>query len=267
MVLLTGYFATIRLPVPDLLLWIIAQLSFVQFYNPPFLRHYGVGVLNGRMWTITVELQFYVLVPVVCALLRLRRVSKRLSNGLLFALVLVFLLINQLYVTDDVRYAGALWYKLAGVLFVPWFYMFLAGVLYQRNFDVIRTWLGEGSWRCSSLYCVAGFIGSNCLGWGFGNTLSPLLFIALTAMIFAAAFSGIRLSDVLLRRNDLSYGVYLPHAGGQFLLGIGLGDSATSLLMIIGSTLALSYASRRWVEKAALSFKQHPLYQHSTAGT
>jgi len=267
-VLLTGYFATVRPPVSDLLLWIVAQLSFVQFYNPPFLRHYGVGVLNGSMWTITVELQFYVLVPVLYALLRLGCVSKQLSNGLLFVLVLVFLLINQLYVTDEVRYAGALWYKLAGVSFVPWLYMFLAGVLYQRNFDVIRTWLGGRFVALFTAYCMAALIGSNLLGWGFGNTLSPLLFIGLSAMIFGAAFSGTTLSDVLLRRNDLSYGVYIYHMPVvNFFLAMGLGGSATSLFMVIGSTLALSYASWRWVEKPALSFKQHPLYQHGTAGT
>jgi peptidoglycan/LPS O-acetylase OafA/YrhL len=41
----------------------LAQLSIVQFYNPDFLRGYGVGVLNGSLWTISVELQFYVMLP------------------------------------------------------------------------------------------------------------------------------------------------------------------------------------------------------------
>lgn len=266
-VLLTGYFATMRLPVPELLLWVVAQLSFIQFYNPPFLRHYGVGVLNGSMWTITVELQFYVLVPVLYAVLRSRRLSKRTSNGVLFALVLMFLLINQLYVANEVRSAGALWYKLVGVSFVPWLYMFLAGVFYQRNFDVIRTWLGGRFAALFILYCLAAFMGSDLLGWGLGNTLSPVLFIVLTAMIFAAAFSRSTLSDVLLRRNDLSYGVYIYHMPVvNLFLATGLASTVTSPLMVIGSTLGLAYASWRWVEKPALSFKQHPLYKHSTAG-
>src|SRR4029079_4132783 len=36
--------------------WFFAQITFGQFYNPDFLRSYGVGVLNGSLWTIPVEL-------------------------------------------------------------------------------------------------------------------------------------------------------------------------------------------------------------------
>ena len=46
-------------------IWCLGQLSFVQFYNPDFLRGFGVGVVNGSLWTIAVELQFYVAVPIL----------------------------------------------------------------------------------------------------------------------------------------------------------------------------------------------------------
>ncbi len=36
-------------------IWLFAQLTFVQFYNPDFLRSYGVGVINGSLWTIIVD--------------------------------------------------------------------------------------------------------------------------------------------------------------------------------------------------------------------
>ena len=65
---LTGYFNTVRPAPSEWLRWTAAQLSFAQFYNPEFMRHYGVGVLNGSMWTMTVELQFYALVPVLYVL-------------------------------------------------------------------------------------------------------------------------------------------------------------------------------------------------------
>lgn len=38
-------------------------MSFVQFYNPDWLRGFGTGVLNGSLWSIPVELQYYVLLP------------------------------------------------------------------------------------------------------------------------------------------------------------------------------------------------------------
>src|ERR1700746_3860251 len=62
MVWMTGYFSSVHLSVGSLLTWLLAQASIGQFYNPDFLRGYGVGVLNGSAWTITVELQFYLLV-------------------------------------------------------------------------------------------------------------------------------------------------------------------------------------------------------------
>jgi peptidoglycan/LPS O-acetylase OafA/YrhL len=265
-VALTGYFATVKPPAFNLVLWILAQLSFLQFYNPSFLRHYGVGVLNGSMWTITVELQFYALVPMLYTFLRIGQVSRRRANGLLLTLVLAFLLINQLYDYAAVRYAPTPWYKLIGVSFLPWFYMFLVGVLYQINFDAIRVWLGGRFLTVFVSYLIVALIGRDLLGWSVGNALSPPIFVALTAVIFAAAFSRSTLSDALLRRNDVSYGMYIYHMPVvNFVLAMGLGGSAASLPIAIVATLALSYLSWRWVEKPALSLKKHPLYQHIAA--
>jgi peptidoglycan/LPS O-acetylase OafA/YrhL len=54
-VALTGYFASVKPPVFDLAFWILAQVSFLQFYNPSFLRHYGVGVLHVSSYRASVE--------------------------------------------------------------------------------------------------------------------------------------------------------------------------------------------------------------------
>lgn len=51
---------------------IFAQLTASQFFNPAFFREYGVGVLNGSVWTILVELQFYFALPIVYWMLRLQ---------------------------------------------------------------------------------------------------------------------------------------------------------------------------------------------------
>ena len=53
----------VRFDFGEFAAWLAAQLTFFQFYNPEFLRTFGVGVMNGSLWTIPVELQFYFLLP------------------------------------------------------------------------------------------------------------------------------------------------------------------------------------------------------------
>ena len=55
--------------------WLAGQLSFGQFYNPEFFRGFGMGVVNGALWTISVELQFYLFLPLFYAVVfpRVRR--------------------------------------------------------------------------------------------------------------------------------------------------------------------------------------------------
>jgi peptidoglycan/LPS O-acetylase OafA/YrhL len=263
---LSGYFRTASVSLSALVLWAAAQLSIVQFYNPEFMRHYGVGVLNGSMWTITVELQFYILVPLLYAALRLRDMSRRHTNAALVALVLAFMIANQLFVHAAADHGKAFWYKLVGVSFAPWLYMFLIGVFVQRNFELILPMLQRRSVALIAGYFVLALIGERVLGWGFGNNLNPLQFMALSAVTFAVAFSAVTTSDRVLRRNDLSYGVYVYHAPViNLLLATRVAGGLGAVLLVIGASLALAYASWRLVEKPALGLKRHPLYQHTPA--
>ena len=71
----SGYMGETKAEFMDWTLLFLAKTSFLQFYNPDFMRSYGDGVLNGSLWTITVELQFYIMVPVIYALFNLKSKS------------------------------------------------------------------------------------------------------------------------------------------------------------------------------------------------
>lgn len=265
-VALTGYFSTVRPAPAEFLAWVAAQLSFLQFYNPEFMRHFGVGVLNGSMWTVAVELQFYVLVPPLYALLRVAAPAR--TNRLLCALIALFWAGNALYVAATGRHEGALWFKLVGVSFVPWFYMFLVGVLFQRNSARLVGWLG-GRWvPALVVYCLLAGLGSTLLRLNVGNTIGLPLFLALAVLTFAAAFTHPQLAERLLRRNDISYGVYIYHMPVvNVLIATGLAGSASGFPVALGLTLLCAALSWTLVEKPALRWKRHPLYAHEAAGS
>jgi peptidoglycan/LPS O-acetylase OafA/YrhL len=267
MVWLSGYRSPLKPSLHELLLWVLAQVSVGQFYNPEFLRDYGVGVLNGSIWTITVELQFYILVPVLYALLALQRAPQARTNHRLFLLVLLFLVMNEGYVLAAPHHAGELWHKLVGVTFVPWFYMFLVGVAAQRSFHSVQPYLARKFLVVLAGYCVLAWVLSSNFGWSLGNDLNPLFFSGLALLSLVAAFSRPELSDRVLRRNDMSYGVYLYHMPVvNLLLALGVAATPTALAAALGATLLLALGSWFVIEKPALRLKRHALYKH-TVGT
>jgi len=265
MVCATGFFDDVTVSIQDLVVWSAAQLSVVQFYNPQFMRQYGVGVLNGSMWTIAVELQFYVLVPLLYMFLRSRLVSRTAWNCALALLAVTFLIVNRVYLAGAAQHSQQLWYKLIGVSFAPWIYMFIVGILFQRNFCFLHRRLAGHFVILMTVYCASAVIGGRIAGWSTGNALHPVLFVILSLAIFAAAFSCRKLSEKLLGRNDVSYGIYLYHMPVvNFLLTQRLSTGATSLFVIAVATAVLAYASWKLIEKPALGLKRHPSYQHAS---
>src|SRR5690606_25016210 len=124
--------------------WLAGQATFVQFFNPDQFRGFGIGVANGALWTITVELQFYVFVPLLYATL-LGRWSGLVSNLLLTALFLISFLV---YRRLDIEMNGPGGYvatpipwKLVFVTLAPHLWMFLLGIAIHRHFGSLRTWL------------------------------------------------------------------------------------------------------------------------------
>lgn len=229
----------------------IAKSTIFQFYNPDFMRGYGDGVMNGSLWTISVELQFYVLTPILYFLMF--RTSS--SNWKLVISIVFFLACSIVFHAYRGVLSEELWYKIIRVSFIPWFYMFLVGVFFQRNFDFFYRFLCGKFVHCLLLY---GFIAlvARSLGADFGNSINPVMFFCLAALIFSAAYTRVTLSRDVLRRTDISYGVYIYHMPiVNFLLYSGYGSDARFALVAMVVTIALATASWIFVEKNFLRLK------------
>lgn len=236
----------------ELGLWLASQLSVLQFYNPDFLRTLPLGALNGSLWTISVELQFYTLLPLL-ALLARKKLCLWVAAA---ALAAVILWIAQPHAATPAALRG----KVLGVSLAPWLFFFLVGVcgrmIFERRPEIFRgkllLWaIGYGAWMAIEVMANLG-------GWG-GNFLNPISVVLLGGLTIAFAFTLPSLATRLLGSTDLSYGIYIYHVPIiNLLLAFAIaGGEAYFALACISSALAL--LSWRFIEKPALRFKPYSM--------
>jgi hypothetical protein len=114
-------------------LWVGCQGSVFQFWNPEFLRVFGSGVVNGSLWTISFEIQFYCATTLIYW--SMHRHSETDRNWVFAVLVAAFAPINHF--SADIQQSvsrkcsSELLGQLLSVSCLPWIYMFLLGVLSQ----------------------------------------------------------------------------------------------------------------------------------------
>lgn len=240
---------------PSFFAWILAQATCAQFYSAQFLRDFGLRALNGSLWTIPVELGFYVLLPVLYFGL-VNRLPRKWADGGLAVLSLA----SFAYWFHLSKYADeeSIFVKLQIASPLPHLYMFLIGVLLQRNFERIRPMVENRAsiWLAAFAIYMLAFN-----PWGMGRLSdSPLavlggrILLAATALSFA--FSWRSLSERALQGNDISYGVYLYHAFGIHLLThFGWKGTSLDLGLVTLATAIMATLSWRWIEKPAVSMK------------
>ncbi|KZZ60967.1 hypothetical protein A3762_14935 [Oleiphilus sp. HI0125] len=235
------------------------QLTVGQFYNPDFLRGYGVGVLNGSLWTIPIELQFYALLPLIY--LALRRLSFSAQNITLACLIFVMVLMNQINI-NLIAPQDTIYSKLFGVTVLPYLYMFLLGVLIQKNFRRVQPLFSGRFWNWLGLFVVWLAI---CFVANLpfqGNSLNPISSTLLGCLTISAAFSQTNLSH-WLQGNDISYGIYIYHMiiVNLFIETSPFQNNKVALITMLIATMATALASWKLVEKPCLKLKQSSIHK------
>ena len=251
MVFILGYLPRHEMDLFGLVFWSFTQLTFMQFYNPEFMRGFGTGVLNGSLWTITVELQFYCLVPLLYKFF-----IERIRERYFLAIIAVFWMANYSYGFFKENNSESFLLKLIGVSFIPWFYMFLVGVFFQRNKEVLHK-VFAGKWiYCLSVYVVVVVL-SDYIGVKWGNSIGVLPFTFLTILIFSFAYSFVGISEEVLKGNDISYGVYIYHMPIiNVIVFTGVVVGMTAVFTALTLTIAAGMLSWFLIEKRFLHMKK-----------
>ena len=257
----TGYLASQSWSLAQLTTWIIGQITFFQFYSPDFIRGFGSGALNGSLWTVTVELQFYVLIPLIYWMLA-RAASREQRTVMLAVLIIAFVVPNVVFqqLMLDEHNSQKLAMKLAHVSFLPWVYMFLIGILAQQNFMWIHGFVRGRGLPIVVAYAIVAYITVNFFGWSTGNEIHPALFPLLAVTVLAVAYTAPQLGDRILHKNDISYGVYIYHMPIiNVMLYYGLGDTFYYATIAVALTVAIAACSWFVVERPAIRKKKRPL--------
>lgn len=247
------------LPPAKVAFWAVAQLTIGQFYNAPWLREYGSGVMNGSLWTIPVELQFYAVIPLVYGMFRLK--DSPTSTRTLAALAGVFWVVGVWFGAVRVGLQEVMWFKLLGVTFLPYIYLFFIGVLIQRNWERLsRVFVGK--WPIWLLaYGVVAFAIHSAGGRVGTNWPNPIGVPFLVGLVFSLAYSNPGLADKVLRRNDVSYGVYIYHMPViNAFLALGFTGRLVLILPVMATTLLLAGISWAVVERPMLRLKKKTLH-------
>ena len=268
LVSLGGILLFARLSLPHdagrLALWLAAQLTLLCDWNPDFLRGYGTGVVNGSLWTIPVEVGFYVLTPVLFWVTRHSRNKDRvlaltaLASFAFMYLVLAF--VHRFSQTAD---------KAVLLTPFPWFGQFLCGWLAQRNLKILLPIVQGRVWLLVLVNLVLMFLSARADLFPFlfsgSRAIGIVNFAALSLLVLALAYGRRDLAARLLRRNDLSYGIYLFHMPvANMLLANGI---AGTLAAVLTAALSVPVAALSWflVEKPLLARRAHALYRHEAA--
>ena len=241
------------------LVWWAAQMTVVQNYNPGFQWPQGVGGPgpNASLWTIPIELEFYILLPAIYAVFRLR---ERRGNISLLAICAASAALDLGLVYAQERFPKHTLFNYLPVTVAPFLWMFLVGVLVQRNWNTLRSVLaGRAHWWLLG-YLMLCMVAARLGIYVGGNAITPLFLLPLAGLVISSATSAPWLADRVLRHQDISYGTYIYHALViNLMVGFGFFGSVFSAATAIAAALVLATLSWALVEKPFLRHKHNAL--------
>lgn len=237
------------LPIADLAQWFASQFSIFAIRLAPseLTAHSGNGVPNDALWTIPVEMEFYILLPILFFLSRKSQTSLKVMaiGGILLALALA----RQLYIEKQYPV------PIPEMPYLPnHFLPFGLGMLAALHWQQLKKYTENKFFYWLVFYIFL------CLVIPHSHILpawlqSPFLMVFLMPVLLSAAFTKHNLSNRLLKGTDVSYGIYVYHYPILYLVGwVGFANFH-AMVVSLALILPIGYLSWHLIEKPFLDLK------------
>lgn len=224
--------------------WFAAQTTLGQTYNPAAFRDVGVGVINGALWTITVEILFYISVPIISFLNKLSRFA---IPAITLASFLVYSILPS--VLGEVMIGRKSLYDFLAITPIVWGWMFGFGILAFKYYPVIKPFLRAAPIPLIIIFILIWIGLEGPLFHSVGNEIGLVYFIAYIWLIMWFAFD-IKSVDL---KTDLSYGIYIWHMP---IINFMLEAKLTNATWVLPVTALVAAISWFLIENPSLKLKR-----------
>jgi len=231
--------------IPTYITWFLAQISIGQVYNPSLFNNVGIGVINGALWTITVEILFYMFVPIIFLIER----KFKYFIYLLFCLSFFLYSFGGSYF-ENYYFFGKNLFRYLEFTPLVWGWMFCLGIICYKNIELINKYIKYFYLAIIPMIALINLsIPESVFFTPFTNRLGLFYFLPLILLILYLSFA----TPVIKLNFDLSYGVYIWHLVViNFLLELNINSIFIACLLVI----LISLFSWYLIEKPFLNKKQ-----------
>jgi len=207
----------------------IIFLNFLQPTIPGVFEHLKYNAINGSLWTIKIEVLFYILLPLIYYGFKKFRISFLISLYFLSALFAGFSVSNPVLAVLADQLPAQLRFFVVGIVFYLYGYKIKLPALFMLLIPV--------GLFIANYFCIGNIV--------YKTALYP---ICLGFIVYLTGFS----KPLLKLKYDISYGVYLIHFPViQLLLFFGFAAGNFSLFMLTGlvTVVLLALLSFIFLEK------------------
>lgn len=229
----------------ELIAFVFAQSTVLQFWTPDSLRGYGCGTPNGALWTICILVQFYILAWLMYKLLR----DKSVRVWSVTAVLLIALsALSEILLP---KAAPTVIVKLFSQTVIPYLWLYVLGMSIARFKETLLPFIKRYWWAFLIISAAAHFSGID-VSAGYSVFANGLMAAGLIG--FAYSFPRLEL------KHDLSYGMFIYHMTViNVLIIFGLTKKVWLIPIVIAISCALAFISANVIGKWSNKMKQRSI--------